>query len=77
MTELVRIVIVQSLSHVQLFETPWTVARRLLCLWEFPGKNAGMGGRFHLQGIFSTQELNPGLLTAVPAEKPQILQWSV
>ena len=34
----------QSLSHVWLFMTPWTVApARLLCPWDFPGKNTGVG----------------------------------
>ena len=35
---------------------------RLLCPWDSPGKNAGVGCRSLLQGIFPTQELNPGLL---------------
>ena len=35
---------------------------RLLCPWGVPGKNAGMGCHFLLQGIFPTQELNPCLL---------------
>ena len=35
---------------------------RLLCLWDFPGKNTGVGCHFLLQGIFLTQGLNPGLL---------------
>ena len=30
------------LSCVQLFETAWTVAPRLLCPWDFPGKNTGV-----------------------------------
>ena len=32
----------QSLSHVRLFVTPWTVAIRLLCLWDSRGKNTGV-----------------------------------
>ena len=28
---------------------------RLLCPWDFPGKNTGVGGHFLLQGIFPTQ----------------------
>ena len=28
---------------------------RLLCPWDFPGKNTGVGCRFLLQGIFLTQ----------------------
>ena len=35
---------------------------RLLCPWDFPGKNTGAGCHFLLQGIFPTQESNPGLL---------------
>ena len=30
----------------------------LLCPWDFPGKNTGVGCHFLLQGIFLTQELN-------------------
>ena len=42
---------------------------RLLCPWNFPGKDAGMGCYFLLQRIFLTQELNPGLLC--------LLHWQV
>ena len=35
---------------------------RLLCPWDFPGKNTGMGCHFPLQGMFPTQGSNPGLL---------------
>ena len=38
------------LSHVQLFATPWTVASRLLCPLDFPGKNTRMAHHFLLQG---------------------------
>ena len=31
------------------------------CPWDFPGKNTGMGCHTLLQGIFPTQELNPGV----------------
>ena len=44
------------------FATPWTVAARLLCLWDFPGKNPTVGCHFLLQGIFPTQGRNPHLL---------------
>ena len=33
----------------------------LLCPWDFPGKNTGVGSHSLLQGIFPTQGLNPGL----------------
>ena len=35
---------------------------RLLCPWDFPGKNTGVGCHFLLQGIFLTQGSNPGVL---------------
>ena len=49
-------------SHVQLFATPWTIAPRLLCPWDSPGKNTGVGCHALLQGIFLTQGSNPYLL---------------
>ena len=44
------------------FVTPWSVARQLLCPWDFPGKNTGVGCYFLLQGIFQTQASNQSLL---------------
>ena len=38
---------------------------RLLCPWDFPGKNNGVGSPSLLQGIFLTQESNPGLLNCM------------
>ena len=35
---------------------------RLLCPWDYPGKNTGVGCHFLLQGIFPTQGSNPCLL---------------
>ena len=35
---------------------------RLLCPWDFPGKNTGVGCHFLLRGILLTQELNCILL---------------
>ena len=43
---------------------------RLLCPQDFPGKNTGVGCHFLLQGIFPTQESNPGVLHC-----RQILYW--
>ena len=34
---------------------------RVLCSWNSPGKNTGVGCHFLLQGIFPTQRSNPGL----------------
>ena len=43
------------LSFVRLFVIPWTAAARLLCSWNSPGKNTGVGSHSLLQGIFLTQ----------------------
>ena len=54
---------------------------RLLCPWNFPGKNTGVGCHFLLQGIFLTQRssfASPALagrfFTTMPCGK-QILKW--
>ena len=47
---------------VLIFATPWTVACRLLCPWDFPSKNTGVGCHPVLQGIFLTQGSSPHLL---------------
>ena len=49
-------------SCVRLLATLWTVAHHLLCTWNSPGKNTGVGSQSLLQGIFPTQVSNPGLL---------------
>ena len=43
------IVVVHLLSHVRLFAIPWTVPARLLCPWDSPGKNTGVGCHFLLR----------------------------
>ena len=48
-------------SHVWLFATPWTL--RLLCPWDSPGKNTGVGCYALLQGTFQTQGTEPESLT--------------
>ena len=56
-------------SRVRLFATLWTVACRLLCPWDSPGKNTGVGCHALLQGTFLTQGSNPCLLS--------LLHWQV
>ena len=44
---------------------------RLLCPWDFPGKNIGVGRHFLLQGILLTQGSNPTLQAdSLPSEPP-------
>ena len=50
---------VKSLSRVQLFATPWTVACQSPPSMEFSRQEYGGGCHFLLQGIFLTQGLNP------------------
>ena len=57
--------------------TPWTTALQdLLCPWDFPGKNTGVGCHFLLQGIFLTQGSNSGVLHWPADSLPQNLQGS-
>ena len=53
---------VMCFSRVQLFSPAWIIAIRLLCPWDSPGKNTGVGCHALLQGIFLTQGLNLHLL---------------
>ena len=52
------------LGHVQLFVMPLTSPARLLCPWDSPGMDTGVGCHFFLQGIFPTQGSNQCLLTS-------------
>ena len=63
------------------FAIPWAVAPRLLCPWDFLGKNIGVDCHFLLQGIFPTQRSNPclhvscsagGFFIAEPLGKPKV-----
>ena len=53
--------LVKLLSHVQLFETPWTVAYQAPPFMEFSRQKYGVGCHFLLLGIFPTQRSNPDL----------------
>ena len=52
---------VKSLSRVQLFAIPWTVAHQAPSSMGFSRKGTGVGCHFLLQGIFLTQGLNLGI----------------
>ena len=58
----VVVVVVWSLSRVQLLWLHGLEPAGLLPPWNSPGKNTGVGCHFLLQGILLTQELNSGLL---------------
>ena len=75
------------LSHVQFFVIHGLQLTKLLCPWDFPGKNTGVGCHLLLQGIFPTQGLNSHLLCflhwqvdyslLVPHEKPHKYIYSI
>ena len=46
-----------------LWQTHWLQPASLLCPWDFPGKNIGVGCHFLLQGIFLIQGSNLCLLS--------------
>ena len=54
------------------FVTSWTAAPRLLCLWDFPGKNTGVGLSFPSPG----DRPNPGIEPTSPALKVDTLPLS-
>ena len=65
-----------ELSHSVVSDSSWphgSQATKLLCSWDSPGKNTGVGNRSLLLGIFSTWGLNSGLLhcrDSLPSEPP-------
>ena len=75
--------VVLCLSHVWLPVTPWTVPARLLCPWDSPGTNAGVGCHALLHWIFLAEGLNPSLLhllhwqaNSLPLSHLGSLRWS-
>ena len=63
-------------SRLTLFCNPWTAATRLLCPWDFPGKNTGVGCHFLFWGIFPIQGSIPCLLHWQASSLPLSHQWS-
>ena len=54
-----------SVTHLVMLKSLWPHGlqpARLLCVWDSPGKNTGVGCHFLLQGIFLTQGSSPRLL---------------
>ena len=56
----VHFVLSHAVISVSCDPTPWTVARQAPLSMDSPGKNTGVDYHFLLQGIFPTQESNPG-----------------
>ena len=64
---------IQSLSHVRLCVTLWTVARQASLAWNSPGKNTGVGYHSLLQGSLPDPGIKPGSPTlqtdSLPSEE--------
>ena len=77
-SEFLQACVVSCFSRVRVFVTVWPA--RLLCLWDSPGKNIGMGGHFLLQGVFLTQGwthvacIAGRFFTSEPPGKP-VIPW--
>ena len=57
--------VLSRFSQVCLYVTPWAPAR-LLCPWDSPGKDTGVGCHAFCQGIFPTRGWNLHLLCLLP-----------
>ena len=67
--------VLSCFSCARLFVILWTVAARLLCRWDSPGKNTGVGCHALLQGIFPNPEIKttsvmPPALSSLPPVPP-------
>ena len=51
----------------------YTACQGLLCSWDFPGENTGLGCHFLLQGIFQIQGLNSCLLSLMHCQADSLL----
>ena len=70
-----RSVVVHACMHAKLLQsrpTLWPQPARLLCSWDSPGKNTGVGCCALLQGIFP----NPGIKPKSPAWQVESLSLS-
>ena len=61
--------VLSHFSRVQLFATLWTVVLQVLCPWNSPGKNTGVGYCYLLQGIFLTLGWNLSLVSPAMASR--------
>ena len=60
-----RLTVVQSLSLVRLFATPWMLARQAPLSTGLSGKEPREGGHFLLQGILPTPGIKPASLASL------------
>ena len=54
-----RCVLLTHFSCAQLFVTLWTIATRLLCPWDSPGQNTGVGCRALPEGFIPYSQILP------------------
>ena len=63
--------VLEAQSCLTLYDPMDYIAPRLLCPWNSPGKNTGVGSNSPLKGLFPTQGSNPGLPHALQADSLQ------
>ena len=56
---IIALLLLSHFSHVTLCDSMDSSPARLLCPWDFPGKNTGVGCHSLLQGIFQTPRIEP------------------
>ena len=72
--------VLSHFSHVQLFATLWTVVLQVLCPWDSPGKNTGVGCHALLWGSswprsnLCLSNGQAGSLPLVPPGEPKVKQ---
>ena len=69
-----RVVALVAKSGLSLVYPNGLLPIRLICPWDFPGKNTGVGCHFLLQGIFPTKGWNNYLLHWQAVSLPQSQQ---
>ena len=68
-----RACVLSHFSYLQLLRPHGVHPARLLCPWDFPGKDTGVGCHVLLQGISQTQGSDPRLLRWQAGSLPLVL----
>ena len=63
--------VLEAQSCLTLYDPMDYIDPRLLCPWNSPGKNTGVGSNSPLKGHFPTQGSNPGLPHSLQADSLQ------
>ena len=61
--------------HVLVIQSCQALCDSMVCPWNFPSKDTGVGCHSLLQGIFPTQRSNPGLLHCRQIKMVGCMRW--